>query len=311
MRVLSEIDLDELRALTARHEPLWLDLRDPDEHDLAEVGEVLGLHELAVEDSREFGQRPKLDHYHNQLLLVFYGLHVQEDGIPCPVEVHIHVVSGCVLTISRVPPAQLERVRDTLQPNSSCSQGELVYRVLDSVADSLTDGLDTVAAEIDAFEQTIFTRPRARDRDRMAVLRRTLNGLRRTLGVQRQVFDRAAQQIAAIADDTEDIHAYLTDVGDHLWRAFDDTEANRDALQGMLETYTNEIQERLTIVATIFLPLTALTGFFGMNFNWMIDHLGSAATFFGVGVGGLLASCLLIVVWLRHSGLLDRPHHQD
>jgi magnesium transporter len=304
VRVLSEIDLDELRALKARHEPLWLDLRDPDKDDLAAVGEVLGLHPLAVEDSLEFGQRPKLNRYDQRLLLVFFGLHIQDDGTPCQVEVHIHVVSGCVLTISRVPPAQLERVRSSLQQAPDGSQGELVYRVLDALADSLTDGMDTVAAEIDAFEQTIFKHPRARDRDRMAVLRRTLNGLRRTLGIQRQVFDRATDQIAAIADDTEDIR-------DHLWRALDDTEANREALQGMLETYTNEVQERLTIVATIFLPLTALTGFFGMNFNWMIDHLGSAWTFFGLGVGGLLASCLLIVIWLRYTGLLDRSRHQD
>jgi magnesium transporter len=310
VRVLSEIDLDELRALKARHEPLWLDLRDPDDHDLAEVGEVLGLHQLAIEDSREFGQRPKVNRYDDRLLLVFFGLHVKDDGTPSPVEVHIHVVSGCVLTIGRVPPAQLERVRDSLQPSSHCSQGELVYRVLDAMADSLTDGMETVAAQIDAFGQTIFTRPRASDRDRMAVLRRTLNGLRRTLGVQRHVFDQATDQIAAIADDTEDIRSYLSDVGDHLWRALDDTEANREALQGMLETYSNEIQERLTIVATIFLPLTALTGFFGMNFNWMINHIGSTATFFGLGIGGLLASCLLIVIWLRHTGLLHRSQDQ-
>ena len=311
MRVVSEIDLDELRALKARSEPVWLDLRDPDDHDLAEVGEVLGLHELAVQNSREFGRRPKLDRYDDRVLLVFYGLHVAEDGTPCPVEVHIHIVSGSVLTISRVPPAALERVRDSLQPSTRCSQGALVYRVLDAVAGSLTDGMDTVAAQIDAFERTIFTRPRARDRDRMAVLHRTLNGLRRTLGAQREVFDQAAEQIAAIADDTEDIHAYLADVGDHLRRALDGAEANREALQGMLQTYSNEMQERLTIVATIFLPLTALTGFFGMNFNWMINHIGSAATFFGLGVGGLLASCLLILIWLRHIGLLDRsPNHK-
>ena len=74
----------------------------------------------------------------------------------------------------------------------------------------------------------------------------------------------------------------------------------------MLETYTNQVQERLTVVATIFLPLSALTGFFGMNFNWMIDHIGSAWTFFGLGIGGLLVSYLLINLWLRHTGLIDQ-----
>jgi magnesium transporter len=308
VRVLGDADLDELGALKGRHEPLWLDLRDPSEDELMRAGEILGLHELAIEDSREFGQRPKLDRYAHRLLLVFFGLHMQEDGTPCPVEVHIHVTRGCVLTVSRVPPAQLERVRDSLASRTQCSQGELVYRVIDAVADSLTDGLEAVAGEVDAFESTIFTRPRARDRDRMAVLRRTLNQLRRTLVIQRQVFDRAAEDIATIAGEEEDIRPYLADVGDHLWRALDQVDADRETLSGMLETYSNEVQERLTVVATIFLPLTVLTGFFGMNFNWMIDHIGSTWTFFGLGIGGMLASSLLISVWLRHTGLLHSSH---
>lgn len=306
MRVLDEIDLAELRALQARHEPLWLDLRDPEDRDLTKVGEILGLHELAIEDSREFGQRPKLDRYGGRLLLVFFGMEVSENGVPSPVEVHIHVAPGCVLTISRKPPAQLERVRTSLQPGVECSQGELVYRVLDSVADSMTSGLDTVAAQVDAFERTIFVRPRARDRDRMAVLRRALNDLRRTLVVQHHIFARAQDQIAAIAQEDEDIRPYLADVEDHLWRALDETEADRETLAGMLATYSNEVQERLTIVATIFLPLTALTGFFGMNFTWMIDHIGAAWTFFGLGIGGLSTSALVTLLWLRRTGLLDR-----
>lgn len=268
------------------------------------AGEILGLHELAVEDSREFGQRPKLDRYERRLLLVFFGLQIDDDGAPCPVEVHIHVAPGCVLTVSRVPPAQLNRVRDSLKGTPQCSQGALVYRVIDAVADSLTDGLETVAGQVDAFEGTIFTRPRARDRDRMALLRRGLNQLRRTLVIQRQIFERAAEQIAAIASDEEDIRPYLADVGDHLWRVLDEVDADRETLTGMLETYSNEVQERLTIVATIFLPLTVLTGFFGMNFNWMIDHIGSTWTFFGLGIGGMLASGLLISLWLRHTGLV-------
>jgi magnesium transporter len=75
----------------------------------------------------------------------------------------------------------------------------------------------------------------------------------------------------------------------------------------MLDTYSNEMQERLTIVATIFLPLTVITGFFGQNFNWLINHIGSAWTFWGLGVGGMLVSCVLIVGWLIRTGLFHRP----
>ena len=306
MKVLADADLDQLRALTARGEPVWLDLRDPEDAELEAIGEILGLHEVAVRDSMEFGQRPKLNRYPHGLLLVFFGLFIDSDGASRPVEVHVHVAREAVVTISRAPPAQLERVRESLEPSPECSPGELVYRVLDAIADSLTDGLDVIATQIDEFEQTIFTRPRASDRDRMAVLRRQMDRLARTLAIQHRVFDRAAGEIAAAAEEDEGILPYLTDVGDHLWRALDEAEADRDTLTGMLETYSNEVQERLTVVATIFLPLTALTGFFGMNFNWMINHIGAAWTFFGLGVGGLAASCLVINLWLRRTGLTDR-----
>jgi magnesium transporter len=304
VQALDSIDLETLAGLRARDEPVWLDLRDPGQEELAGVAEVLGLHELAVEDSLEFGQRPKLDRYDDQLLLVLFGLTVQ-DGTPRPVEVHVHVVPGCVLTISRVPPVQLERVRHRLHQGPDCSRGELVYRVIDAVVDSLTDALEVVAGEVDAFERTIFDRPRARDRDRMAVLRRTLNGLRRTLVVQRQVFGRVVDQLVALSEDADTMRTYLADVGDHLWQALDEVDADRETLQGMLDTYSNEVQERLTIVATVFLPLTVLTGFFGMNFTWMIDHIGSGWAFFGLGVGGLVASGVVTIGWLWRTGLLD------
>lgn len=298
------VDLDDLRARHARHEPTWLDLTDPDEAELADVAAVLGLHPLALEDSREFGQRPKLDRYDDQVLVVVYGLTMPPGGTPELVEVHVHVVGSSVLTISRRPPAPLGRVRRHLHP--ACSPGELVYRVIDAVVDSLTAGLEVVAAEVDGFEETIFDHPRARDRDRMAVLRRALNGLRRTLVVQRQVFPRVAEQVVALSDDEDESRAYLADVGDHLSQALDEIDADRESLQGMLDTYSNEVQERLTIVATIFLPLTALTGFFGTNFQWLLDHIGSGWAFAVFGVGGTVLSCVGIVAWLARTGLLDR-----
>jgi magnesium transporter len=141
----------------------------------------------------------------------------------------------------------------------------------------------------------------------MAVLRRSLGSFRRVLVVQRQVFDRMVERIASLPGLEQDLSSYWRDVGDHLWRALDELEASRESLQGMLDTYTNEVQERLTIVATIFLPLTAVTSFFGQNFNWMINHIGSTWAFWGLGIGGLVVSCLGIVAWLVRSGLYHGP----
>ena len=312
MHVLDEAELAHLSTRDGDAEPVWLDLPDPDDEQLDSVGKILGLHPLAIEDSREFGQRPKLDRYGDRFLLVFFGMHLNADENPEPVEVHVHVTPGAVLTVSRVALPELTRVRLSLATTPQCSRGQLVYRILDALSDAVSDGLETVARRIELVAQTILTRPRARDRDQMAVLSRSLGPLHRTLTIQQQVVDRAAGQIMAIAGLGEDLHPYLADLVDHLVQSLDDVDADGDALRAMIDTYSNAVQERLTIVATIFLPLSVITGFFGMNFTWLLNHQSGTGTFFGLGLGGLLTSSLLIIAWLRRTGMtVRRNRHVD
>src|SRR5437764_6543859 len=285
MQMLTSVDLPEIGELRARQEFFWLDLDDPDRGTVGLVGGMLGLHRLAIEDTQEFGQRPKLDTYGDQLLLVYFGVGEDLEGLPEPVEVHMHISGRFVLTVHRDRCRQFDRARELLDRHPPETEQTLVYRVIDSLTDSILDVMDRVAARVEQHESEVFNRPRARDRDRMALLRRALGSLRRMLVVQRQVFDRAVEKIVALPGFDEDLSSYYRDIGDHLWRAIDDLETARDSLQGMLDTYANEVQERLTIVATIFLPLTVITGLVGMNFNWLISHIGSAWTFFGLGIG--------------------------
>jgi magnesium transporter len=309
MRILRSADVPELAALAARGECFWLDLDRPDRDILEAVGQALDLHNLALEDTLEFGQRPKLDVYDNQALLVYYGATDAPDGLPAPVEVHLHISAQFVISVHRDPCRQFEVVQEVLQRRVPDSQQVLVYRIVDALTDSLLDVLERVAACVDSYESRIFHRPRARDRDGMAVLRRSLGTLRRVLAIQRQVFGRAIERILELPGFDDELSTYYRDVGDHLWQAIDEIEAARDSLQGMLDTYTNEVQERLTIVATIFLPLTLLASFFGQNFNWMINRIGQAWAFWGLGVGGLVVACVGIVMWLLRSGLYNRQSH--
>jgi magnesium transporter len=303
MRTLTVPDLDELRELRARGEFFWLDLADPDSESLASVAAVLELHELALEDTQEFGQRPKADTYLHQMLLVYFGARTEGRVNPKPIEVHVHIGKGFVLTVNRDRSDELESVRDSLKTRPPETGQAMIYRVVDALTDSILEVMERVSERVGDYEQQIVQRPCARDRDEMAVLRRSLGSFRRMLIIQRQVFDRAAERLVAMFDKKDEAVAYYRDIGDHLWRAIDDVDMARDSLQGMVDTYSNEVQERLTIVATIFLPLTVLAGLFGMNFNWLISHIGSAWAFWGPGVGGLVTSGAAIALWLRHSGM--------
>jgi magnesium transporter len=307
MRMLTSPHLPELGELRSRKEFFWLDLDNPDRETVALVGEMLGLHQLAIEDTQEFGQRPKVDVYGDHLLLVYFGAREDDEGLPVPVEVHLHISRNFVLTVHRDRCRQFDFVRELLERRSPQSEQMLVYRVIDSLTDSVLDVLDRVAGTVEEHESQIFSRPRARDRDRMAILRRALGSLRRVLVVERQMFDRAVERIVALPGFDDSLSSYYRDVGDHVWQALDDVESARDSLQGMLDTHTNEVQERLTIVATIFLPLTVITGFFGQNFSWLVNHIGSEWTFWGLGIGGLVVSGLAIYLWLIRSGLYHGP----
>jgi magnesium transporter len=308
MQVLSApVDLDLLRDLRSRDEFFWLDLDDPSRDEVEEIGVILGLHPLAVEDTQEFCQRPKVDSYGDQILLVYFGA-TTPPGAEAPeaVEMHLHISSHFVLSVHRQPCVRFDDIRQMLPRRPPEDAHGLIYRVIDALTDSILDVLERVAGRVEAHETDVYGHPRAQARDEMARLRQSLGRLRRVLVIQRQVFERAVEALSGLPGLEEDYGPYYRDVGDHLWRAIDEIEAAREGLAETLATYTNEVQERLTIVATIFLPLTVITGFFGMNFSWLISHIGEAGTFWGLGVGGMVAAASGIYLWLVRSGLIQR-----
>ena len=102
---------------------------------------------------------------------------------------------------------------------------------------------------------------------------------------------------------------YLREVADDLGRVSSQIDNYGELLTASTNIYLstvsnrlNEVMRKLTIVATIFLPLTFITGFFGQNFSWMVDHVNSATAFFGWGIGGLVAAIGTLVLWFRRSG---------
>src|SRR3954452_21117886 len=117
MEVLERVDPDRLAELRERDEFFWLDLTDPGPEDVKALGEVLGLHPVAIEDTIEFGQRPKLDSYGDRVLFVFYTVRKGRntgEGVFEPVEIHIYISGGFVATIRRAECTQLDQLHEEL-----------------------------------------------------------------------------------------------------------------------------------------------------------------------------------------------------
>jgi magnesium transporter len=302
MQVLDTVDLDAIRALHQRDEFFWLDLVAPGDADLDALGAILEIPDLAIEDTREFGQRPKIDDYGQRVLIVFYGAHENE-----VVEVHVHVSGTEVVTVRRAPCAHLWAARERAAAAKIRTEQELVYRVLDALAESLRTLADGHAAEVERLEEIAFVRPKPADRRRMSELRSELFRLQQIVIPQREMLTRGGDLLEDLPGLERDAARHpFRDVHDDLVVTANQIDYLRELLSEAVNVLINQMAGRLTLIATIFLPLTFATGFFGMNFGWMVEHIDSAESFLILGVGGMILPLMVAGVLLLRSGYLQR-----
>jgi magnesium transporter len=313
MEVLGSLDPAAISQLRERNEFFWLDLTAPSPEEIDALGAAFGFHELALEDTKKFGQRPKLDDYADHVQLVFYG--VERDGEPggAPVEAHVYISGDFVVTVRRRPCAELDLARARLAGGPSPSEEYVIYRILDSLTDSFFPVLGDMDDEIDALEEQMVEQPTDEQLARLFSLKRRLVTLRRIVGPQRDLLASGGDLISRVPGlDADDAHDYFRDVYDHLIRISDLIDSYRDLLTGAMDVYLstvsnrlNAVMKQLTVIATIFLPLTFVTGFFGQNFGWMVDHIATWQAFVGYGIGGMLATGIALLFWFRRRGLLS------
>ena len=309
MHVLERIDRAEIAALRERGEFFWLDLVGDEQVD--ELTDVFGLHPLAAEDMREPGQRPKLDDYDDYVLLVFYGAS-SHDGSLDLVEVECVITGDYLITHHDTPSPELEAVRRFFTQREAREEQFVVYRVLDALTDTFFPVLASIDDEIDDLENDVIEQPTDEQLQRIFRLKRDLVAMRKVITPQRDIFARAADEIIELPGLQASTRDYFRDVYDHLIRISDLIDSYRDLLTGAMDVYLstvsnrlNVIMKQLTIIATIFLPLTVVTGFFGQNFGWLVEHIKSFDVFAIYGLGGLLLPCIVLVVWFRRSGFLS------
>jgi magnesium transporter len=133
--------------------------------------------------------------------------------------------------------------------------------------------------------------------------------MRKMVTPQRDMVSSMLAGTAQIPGMTTETERYFRDLYDHLIRISDLVDSYRDLLSGSLDAYMsmvsnrlNDVMKQLTIIATVFLPLSFLTGFFGQNFAWLVSHIGSAATFFGLGLGTEVLAVVLLLAMFRRRG---------
>lgn len=305
------VDEARIRDHLKRDHFFWLDLHDPGSEDLAKLREIFGFHPLALEDTEHFGQRPKLDDYDDYVFLVFYGAWRHRSDDPDPLrEVHLFVSGQYLVTIHRDPLPALDKQREQLDGRLLHSEQFLLYRVLDALVDSFFPLLGDMDDEIDEIEAAVLSSPSDEQLQRLFSLKRQLVAMRKVISPQRDLFATSVERIAELPGFELDERDYFRDIYDHLIRISDLMDSYRDLLSGATDLYLstvsnrqNDVMKQLTVIATIFLPLGFITGFFGQNFGYLVNHeITSEWTFWVIGVGSMVATCVGLLVFFRRKG---------
>ncbi len=311
----TELDRDQIRDHLERDHFFWLDLTGPTEDQVTALDDLFGFHPLAMRDITDFGQRPKLDNYGDYAFLVFYGAGDAKPGNTDPLcEVHMFISGHYLITVHRGPLPQLEEQRQELDGQRLHSEQFLIYRVLDALTDSFFPVLSAIDDEVDSLEDAILARPTDEQLAQLFTLKRQLVAMRKVVTPQRDLFARSVDQLDELPGLQLDERDYFRDVYDHLIRISDLIDSYRDLMSGATDLYLstisnrqNEVTKQLTIIATIFLPLSFITGFFGQNFTYMISHLiDTAWVFWVVGVGSMVATVAGLMVFFRRKGWVGR-----
>jgi magnesium transporter len=317
VRFLDSIDHDAIAGLLAHDEYFWLDLDAPADEDAQTLAELFKFHPLSVEDMVKRGQRPKLEDFGDYMFLVYYGARVPDEEAPTPPgdepeveleEVHAFISGGYLVTVHEGDCGALDEARKRMEAQKPRSEQFVVYRVLDALTDTFFPLLERLEDRLEKLDADIFERPSTDQYQRLTALRRDLVRIGRVATPQRDMLARSIDSIAEIPGLETDSRNYFRDVYDHSIRIADQIDSYRDLLIGSRDAYLsvasnrlNEITKQLTVVATIFLPLSFVVGFFGQNFGWMVRNIGSAADFWVLGCGSLVLSIVVLVFWLRRS----------
>jgi magnesium transporter len=308
---MSRIDEAAIREHLEQDRFFWLDLTSPSAEQLGRLHEMFGFHPLALEDASHFGQRPKLDPFGEYVFMVFYGAHEQaEDEDLLLQEVQMFISGKYLVTLHRDSLPVLDAQRERLDGLVLHSEQFLLYRVFDALTDSFFPVLARMDDEIDDLESAILAGPSDAQLQRLFAQKRMLVAMRKVVSPQRDLFARSIDQLAELPGLQLDERDYFRDVYDHLIRISDLIDSYRDLLTSSTDLYLstvsnrqNEVMKQLAIVGTIFLPLSFITGFFGMNFGWLVNRgITSTWSFFVLGLGSMALTCLLLVRFFKRKG---------
>jgi len=277
---LMKFDLPVEAFATALGDPegmLWVDFEATlPETDEPLLREVFGFHPLAVDDALQESHVPKVDDWDEYLYVVLHAVVFDrtDGGHVDTLELDVFLGRNYMVTHHDQTIAAIEKVWTACQRDDRLRKNgvdHIMYRLADEVVASYMPVVEEIDEAVDRCEDEVFGKATPEILAQIFTLKRAVLHLRRVIGPQREVLNRLARDDYAVIDARARV--YFRDVYDHLVRLHDITESIRDLVSGTLDTYLsvinnrmNDIMKTLTIITTMFMPISFVVGFFGMNF---------------------------------------------
>jgi magnesium transporter len=306
-----------IEQAAARNAFFWLDL---DIHDPGPDDDVTGLlvntfhfHPVAVKAADQFGQRPRIDDYDDFVHIITFG--VAGDG-KSVAEVHCFITGKFIISIHQGDCPALGTVRDRIGNHHSSEvaapQVAIFYLIMDTLIDSFFPVLSAFDDSIDDLEGAILKNPTEEQLGTLFVMKRQIMTIRKVISPQRDMISSLNAGMVTIPGMTDQGTIYFRNLYDHLIRISDLVDGYRDLISGAMDTHLsmvsnrlNVVMKQLAIIATIFLPLGFLTGFFGQNFAWPIAHLQAGFSYFlFLGIGSEVVAIVLLFILFKRRGWL-------
>lgn len=313
-------DVDELKAALKEDEVAWVDIQGfGDRSIMRKVGAIFGLHPLLLEDVVNVPQRPKVEAYGEQLLVIVRMVRVGEKdkhGEPMVdmEQVSMVIAKNYVITFQEKYGDILDPVRNRLSLNKGIIRSRkadyLAYVIADTIIDAYYPVLEVVGNHLESLESVVIDNPSPAVLGELNRLKNQLINLRRAIWPQREAINELVRGDHELL--SEDVGVYLRDTYDHCIQTSEVAEMYREMVTGLMNTYlssvanrTNEVMKVLTIMASVFIPLTFMAGIYGMNFENM-PELKYQYSYAVLWIAMALVAFAMLVYFWRKGWIFER-----
>jgi magnesium transporter len=302
-------NLDDIsESLKESQNLVWLDLVEPSSEELEVLRREFDLHPLAIEDAQTAHERPKIETYPGYVFLIVHPATWEGDRLVIH-ELAVFAGPRYLVTIHHEPPfpiTEAERRWHLHDGELGADVGILLYTLLDTIVDGYFPISDRLEEWISVLQNGLFDERTDQTKTLKDIfeLKNDVHHARRAIVPMRDILQPLLRGDLKLFD--RDDLPFYRDVYDHTVRVIDQLDSARDFVNSALEIHLslvanrqNEVAKQLAIIATIFLPLTYLTGFFGQNFGYMVNGLTTPHTFWYLGVGSQVVGLALLLAYFK------------